>query len=609
MRIERIQIEEGFLDGLDVELTSGLNVVMGERGTGKTSLIELVRFCLDVAGYTPESSKRSQEHALSVLGSGQVTITLVDGARRFTVSRTGSDAKPRAAGPYPVPIIFSQTEIESIGLHSAGRLRLLDGFVRARTRRDEEEASSVAEIKSRCVEALEVRRELQELERQLAEFPSVEARLAELVPRELALTRVSETAAKKKMELDALSDIIARRAVAVARTERLLHSLARWRAALNAAANLAPEAERSGEEGLESIWNDVQRIRQQSTKVIEEIGQAEAAAGELQRSATELKLADEGAARALRKEIEQLQGGAGAVTSAGQQLRERRAQLEAIRQLSVSKTAQLGTILSERSKALDRLDQIRDDRFLARQEAATTLSSTLGPRIRAGVRRRGQFELYASTLAEVLKGSGLRYGELSGHIAQRVSPRELVEAAEQHDIMSVAHSAEISKERAARLLTQVQSANLGELATVLVEDEVQLQLLDGTDYKNIAELSTGQRCTVVLPLVLGHKDRILIVDQPEDHIDNAFIVETLIRAISVRRESDQMIFSTHNANIPVLGNADRVIQLGSDGRRGFLVRAAELENADVVEAITAVMEGGAEAFNKRAEFYARNALV
>ena len=69
MLIERVQIEEGFLDGLDVSFKRGLNVVIGERGTGKTSLIELIRFCLMAEGYTPESAKRSRDHALSILGS------------------------------------------------------------------------------------------------------------------------------------------------------------------------------------------------------------------------------------------------------------------------------------------------------------------------------------------------------------------------------------------------------------------------------------------------------------------------------------------------------------------------------------------------------------
>jgi DNA repair exonuclease SbcCD ATPase subunit len=98
MIIERIQIEEGFLNGFDVWPRTGLNVVIGARGTGKTTLIELIRFCLGVEGYTPETTKRSREHALSVLGSGQVTLTLNEDGRRITVSRSAEQPPPGGPG-------------------------------------------------------------------------------------------------------------------------------------------------------------------------------------------------------------------------------------------------------------------------------------------------------------------------------------------------------------------------------------------------------------------------------------------------------------------------------------------------------------------------------
>src|SRR5271166_5679865 len=99
-KIERVQVEEGFLDGLDVMLVPGLNALIGARGTGKTSLIELIRFCLDVRGYTAETGKRSRDHALSVLGAGQVTVTLSDGKETIIVTRTGNDTEPRASGSF-----------------------------------------------------------------------------------------------------------------------------------------------------------------------------------------------------------------------------------------------------------------------------------------------------------------------------------------------------------------------------------------------------------------------------------------------------------------------------------------------------------------------------
>ena len=151
----------------------------------------------------------------------------------------------------------------------------------------------------------------------------------------------------------------------------------------------------------------------------------------------------------------------------------------------------------------------------------------------------------------------------------------------------------------------MREGGIGDIATCLIEDSVDFYLLDGTEFKELSHLSTGQRCTVILPIVLEHRDRIIIVDQPEDHIDNAFIAETLIKSIRNRSNNSQIIFTTHNANIPVLGEADRVIYMASDGRRGYVKLEQSLEHKDTVSAINSVMEGGKEAFETRAKFYAK----
>ena len=132
---------------------------------------------------------------------------------------------------------------------------------------------------------------------------------------------------------------------------------------------------------------------------------------------------------------------------------------------------------------------------------------------------------------------------------------------------------------------------------------MELSLLDGVEYKKSDNLSIGQRCTVVLPLLLSGHGELLIIDQPEDHLDNAFITETLVERLRERHEGDQFILASHNANIPVLGEADLVVRLGSDGRRGFVEHAGQLDAPETVRAITSLMEGGVEAFKRRAVFY------
>lgn len=612
MHIERVQIEEGFLDGLDVSFVSGLNVIIGERGTGKTSLIELIRFCLGVQGYTTDSAKRSLDHALSILGSGQVTVTLADGESEILVTRTASDDAPRASASYVRPIIFSQTEIETVGLQAQGRLRLLDSFSGEQRDAQARESAAVSEVRSLTAEAEALRREIEELSRQVDEIPALNNQIAELAPKEQELSKVSAEANAKKSQLDAVSANIAASAVSVGAIERFHQSVIRWQsslASLSAAApTFEPWPESAGSDPLAQCRSSIERAKDLLDKALKEVENAATAADAQLRSSLDSKLSVEDRARQLRKEVESLQAGAGAIVRQGQQLRERKAQLESLKAVLAEREKALSSLLAHRNASLDRLDSVREQRFNARRSAAKQLTETLGPRIRIGVSRAGQFEAFAAAIADVLRGSGLRYNELSSMLASNVSPRELLEAADSNDFDLIAEAAGITKDRAARALAQLRESDLGALATVSVEDTVTLQLLDGADYKSIGQLSTGQRCTVVLPLVLRHTDRILVVDQPEDHIDNAFIADTLLVSILARSPQSQIIFSTHNANIPVLGNADRVIQLGSDGTRGFPVLASGLDDPSVVKAITTVMEGGAEAFRRRVSFYSQHEM-
>ena len=136
----------------------------------------------------------------------------------------------------------------------------------------------------------------------------------------------------------------------------------------------------------------------------------------------------------------------------------------------------------------------------------------------------------------------------------------------------------------------------------MLEDDIDMFLLDGSTYKNISILSTGQRCTVILPIILSHSNKVIIVDQPEDHIDNAFITSTLIKSLK-NNKNNQIIFSTHNPNIPVLGEAINIIHLESDGVNGYVKASGSLYDEEIIDSISTVMEGGKAAFAKRAEFY------
>ena len=606
MRIKRIQVEEGFLEGLDVEFSEGLNTIIGARGTGKTSVLELIRYCLAAPSFTSEASKRSADHALAILGGGQVTVTLGGSGGDILVTRASGAETFRASGPFEAPLIMSQTEVESVGLHSAGRLRLVDSFIVDKKSLFQKEGILIGEIKSLVSQLESLLREKNDLDERLSGLKKIDEALLALGEKEKAIASFSEVASKQKIQLDEISGLSSKLAVAGTYLERYKGSVTEGLVSLHKGLVSLYSREVWQGEGESPVADIELRLNAGYLKLAEGYQQVRDLLDVLDKNYQEkqsAKVALEDRARELRREIEQVVQGAGSVAREGAQLRENREQLLSLISLQNAHSTKISEIKGRVSAGLDSLDELRNQRFELRRAVCERINSRLYPKIKIEIERASEVVEYYRVLSESLKGSGLRYVEIAKSISQLLSPRELMEAVESNNYDYLAEMAGIAKDRAAKTILHLKEVGVGDVCTCLVDDQVSFFLLDGTEFKDLSQLSTGQRCTVVLPIILEHQDRVLIVDQPEDHIDNAFIAETLIKAIRGRSSSSQLIFTTHNANIPVLGEADRVIHMASDGRRGYVLIADDLENTKTVSAISNVMEGGTEAFEYRANFY------
>src|SRR5262249_25480210 len=146
------------------------------------------------------------------------------------------------------------------------------------------------------------------------------------------------------------------------------------------------------------------------------------------------------------------------------------------------------------------------------------------------------------------------------------------------------------------------SAGLYDLDGILFEDRLEITMYDDGVLKPVGQLSKGQMATALLPLILRSADYPLIFDQPEDDLDNRFIYKTLVEIVRNLKRERQLIFVTHNANIPVLGEADRVIvmQMETPLTAGDPICGSVDE---VKEHILNLLEGGKEAFRQRQEKY------
>ena len=110
--IERLQVEaEGFLANLDVTFQPGLNAIIGARGTGKTSIVELIRYALGAGSFSDEVLRRGTQQAVAILDGGAVTVTLVDGDERLAITRSASGQVTRSAPGDLTCTVLAQNQI------------------------------------------------------------------------------------------------------------------------------------------------------------------------------------------------------------------------------------------------------------------------------------------------------------------------------------------------------------------------------------------------------------------------------------------------------------------------------------------------------------------
>lgn len=126
----------------------------------------------------------------------------------------------------------------------------------------------------------------------------------------------------------------------------------------------------------------------------------------------------------------------------------------------------------------------------------------------------------------------------------------------------------------------------------------------GSTLRPLHELSPGQRCSAVLPILLLNGRSPLIIDQPEDNLDNRLIRQVIVNVLGSIKLRRQVIVATHNPNIPVLGDAEQTIVLAAIDEKQSQVKAhGNLDEWRIVSAVTEIMEGGREAFQYRQSIY------
>ncbi len=610
----------GFLDGATVRFNPNLNVLVGGRGTGKSTIVESVRSVLGLDPIGDDARKAHEGIVRHVLRSGTKISLRVRAhrlsAREYTIERTlpnpalvrddlgdVSSLSPRDV--LPRVEVYGQHEISELTKSREKRTRLLDRFVEPDDSVPKRREELKRELEKSRRGILDTGRDLAQIEERLGSLPGLEETLKRfqeagleerfkerslLVREEQILGSLSERLAAFREALALLRQgvpidrtFVSAKALELlpgkeilARLNLVFESLDRELAAIAGSLEQALQRADHGVADVRAAWS----VRKQ---------EVQAAYEAILREVHKSRVDGEEFIR-LRKQIEELRP-----------LRERQQQAQRVAKEHVDR----------RRKLLAAWEDLKAEEFRRLDRAAKKVSNRLRDRVQVEVTAAGDRE----PLFEVLRK------DIGGRLAEAIdtlrdvpdlSLTRLVDAAR-------AGATELTK---AFGVTAVQAERIAKAdpEVLMLIEELELRpttairlntapLGEPPAWQTLEDLSTGQKATAVLLLLLLESDAPLIVDQPEDDLDNRFITEGIVPRMRDEKQRRQFVFSTHNANIPVLADAELIVGLTASGEAdGGRARIApehvgSIDARPVRELVEEILEGGKEAFERRRRKY------
>lgn len=618
--LEQIEINGGFLPGLSLALPKGLTCVIGPRGSGKSTLAEAIRYAL---ANSRAGSKTTKDLIEKNIVNAVVSIKTAPGrdGTAYLIRRTGRqppslcNLKGEAIhgvdlerGTFLPLDAYSSNEVEDIADETLGdkRRSLLDDL------RGEDLAAVQLRIgeRQRALEAnrdavKQCRSSIASLKEQMEELADAPARLAALPPASGGDQSGSLTTGSKQLQAnEAERQAVAELGVRADQYQRELRRMAG-----SVSKDLAVSVIIEGSKNHTVLSDLDATVNSTMSKVASLIGQAADELAALASSLPEVQTrlaachAEQEAAFAKLREHN---------LAASQAVQQRTAAEQAVARLQElerkhsDEQKRLQTLLEDRKQLKGAYLLERERISSLRAEIATGLQNEAGDKVRIRVLSNADSIAYQQQLATGLQGARVRNHEDIVNTLMRLRPEDLAQLIQDNDLDVFEAQTTLGKERARKVLEAFRDKlDPMQLEIVPIDDRVciELNVASSTEsnFKDASVLSRGQKCTALLPILLARRDTPLLIDQPEDNLDNHFIFETVVENIRRIKKHRQMVFITHNANIPVLGEADLVVVLDSDGRKGFIKRSGTVDECR--DEIIDLLEGGKEAFELRRRRY------
>ncbi len=618
-QIDSISIEGGYFDGLSAKISGHLNAVIGGRGTGKSTLLECLRYAIDVPHKGEDAIRQGEQIVRENLGrAGRVVLLLRSAANHmkpYTVIRRygepprvideqgnesrlhpGRDLLPRIE-------IYGQNEIHELVRSPGALARVLDRFLPESVEQQARMDSALQKLRENSERLAKAQEQKDEVERHIAQLPKLEEQVRQLKEQGLEekLKQVPLLEKERQLGPRILEEVKRIQAGQRQFDESLPDPVFLSDKALEG----LPHAEllQRGRSLLEALSATLQQKLEEMDKVI---GETKWAVEEVVVELTEVLVKSEAA---LEKKFAKLPAVAG---KAGEEVgRAYQGLLRKIEQVQPSQIrlktvdALVMELEQERRNLLGEISNVRSARTVAKQNVVKRLNKRLAGKLKISIVPDG----LRQPLHEFLQG-------LTG-VGEKKT--EWVESAQDLTVLGLVAAIREGKDAllgkqwgltsgVAETLTRMTAVQLHGLEMIDLDDRVSLELnvsYTGDSYRALERLSTGQQCTAILHLLLLDNPDPLVMDQPEDNLDNAFIAERIVQELRTAKTERQFLFATHNANIPVFGDAEwiGVCSASEDCAEMPIDEQGSIDVSAIRDRVANILEGGKEAFMQRKEKY------
>ncbi|HQP88517.1 MAG TPA: hypothetical protein PLL76_19885 [Thermoanaerobaculia bacterium] len=603
----------GFLASQEIRFNENLNCLIGGKGAGKSAVIESLRFALDIA---PPKDFKEQTRGLldAVIPAGTTVRVALESAEpkaRYTVERLkgGYAAQVRDASGailadvrpvhLQLPSVYGQKEIYAIAQKGSDQLAVLDGFVGSdietlnaeerEHRKDLERNAEALEHLYVDVEGYEERlRELPKLQEMKKRYESlgIATKLAEKTGLDASHKKLRRAQAKLVTFADALKQPPTTRLASeygeLPVTTPLKSSLDEARALIESTAN--------------DFRVQIDGVARTAAARAERVGQ----------------LVTEASAAIAREESTFKRTLAALTTEYPDvalddylRLEEQISELLPLKKEREERASGEKALRAKRTALLDKLRRTRTDRFKRRQETAQRLNESLNGILRIAV----VFEGNRDTVRTYLEGlkAGIQRKTIDSLIAHPDFSLPALVAALAGGADRLVELFDVSEAVARKLVSALDARERFILETYDLPDAISIEFNVGPpgtpQYKPLKHLSVGQKSTAILLLLLLNDNHPFVVDQPEDDLDNRFIYEDIVRRLRDSKEQRQFVIATHNANIPVLGDAEQIVVLNATSDTTKVECAGSIDDLQVQQSVKHILEGGRQAFELRRKKY------